>query len=326
MQASHTCRAKAAQLKSQVSEQHNGNSSQTAAVHRESSQPGVPLFVQQSPSPVTLQASHTCKAKAAQLKSQGLEQHSGRISQTVVVHWESSQPGVGLFVQQSPVPVSLQTPHISKAAAAQLASQELEQHCGIVWQMRSLHWESSQSGVPLSLQQSPPPVMPQASQNCRAKAAQSKFQTFVQHSGRISQTRLQHSKSSQPGDPLKKQQSPAFGLSHTAPAFTTVTPCVCELSLPQSSTAVQVTIVVPTGNGALQGSPSSREQPITGGVQLSDAVGVPRSTVTVPSREAGAITVTSSGAVIWGGVPSRPTSRTPTGIVVMAFPSEASLV
>src|SRR4051812_47061730 len=65
---------------------------------------------------------------------------------------------------------------------------------------------------------------------------------------------------------------------------TTVTSCSADEALPKASIAVQVTIVVPTGYGALMGSPSLRALVIvSGAVQLSLATGSPSATSAEPS-------------------------------------------
>jgi hypothetical protein len=87
--------------------QQRGSSEQTVKQHAASSQPGVPLSAQQSPSPGHAggtQAEQTCSASAAQFASQTVSQHEASIEQTASQQVRSSQPGVPLFVQQSPLP------------------------------------------------------------------------------------------------------------------------------------------------------------------------------------------------------------------------------
>src|SRR4051812_35771942 len=81
---------------------------------------------------------------------------------------------------------------------------------------------------------------------------------------------------------------------------TTVTSCSADEALPKASIAVQTTLVVPTGYGALIGSPSLRALVmVSGAVQLSLATGLPSDTSAEPS--VGSLGwVMSAGATIVG--------------------------
>src|SRR5260370_11446865 len=75
----------------------------------------------------------------------------------------------------------------------------------------------------------------------------------------------------------------------------TTTSCGQVAVLPRESVAVQMTVLVPTGNiaGALLVTVTAP--------QLSEAVGVPSVTLVAPQRPGEAKTVTSAGQVMEGG-------------------------
>ena len=201
--------APAAHSPSHVVLQQNGSAAHTHSWTSRSSQPGVPLEMQQEPSPAQKpqscgqssqvsaplhspspqmgsmppqSAPQSASASPAQMPSQFTSQQYGSNSQTQSWMSISSQPGVPLLSQQSPA----QSPQ-SSAQVAQVSS--------------ALHSPSPHHGSPAH-----------SGHISAASSAQSWSQAVSQQNGSASHTVAWQSASSQPGVPLAAQQSPAATL------------------------------------------------------------------------------------------------------------------
>jgi hypothetical protein len=127
-----------------------------------------------------------------------------------------------LAEQQSPpcpgqAPPPLHTLHWVCAAPAQMPSQAVSQQKGSAAQMALQQATSSQPGVPLAEQQSPPcpgqaPPPPLHTLHwATAALAQMPSQAVLQQKGSAAQMAWQQATSSHPGVPLAEQQSPLPG-------------------------------------------------------------------------------------------------------------------